>query len=81
MVKDLHSFGYDTSRVYVETPITETDRKIDEVFAEILEDRKNIEQQYGTLARGMAYPFGAYNENVLDVLKNIGIAYSEWYWP
>lgn len=33
LVKDLHSFGYDTSRVYVETPITETDRKIDEVFA------------------------------------------------
>ena len=27
-----------------------------QVLMELLEDRQNIEAQYGTLARGMAYP-------------------------
>jgi len=48
----------------------------EEIVREILFDKNNIETEYKTIARGMAYPFGAYNENVLDVLKNIGIAYS-----
>ena len=33
LVKDLGRFGYDTSRIYVATPINEHDRKIDEAFA------------------------------------------------
>ena len=32
-------------------------------------DRKNIEKQYGTLARGMAYPGGTYSQAVMDELK------------
>ena len=40
--------------------------KSEEIFTEIIEDRKNIEQQYGTLARGMAYPFGTYNDEVVS---------------
>ena len=47
-----------------------------EVLTEILEDRKNIEKQYGTLARGMAYPFGTYNTNVIESLEKCGICYS-----
>ena len=50
--------------------------KPDEILSEILEDRKNIEAQYGTLARGMAYPYGAYNDTVIDMLKRCGICYS-----
>lgn len=50
--------------------------KTDEMLTEILEDRRNIEKQYGTLARGMAYPFGAYNDDVITCLKNCGICYS-----
>lgn len=46
------------------------------MLTEILEDRKNIEQQYGTLARGMAYPFGTYSEEVIDCLKKCGICYA-----
>lgn len=47
-----------------------------EVITEIIEDRKNIETQYGTLARGMAYPFGTYSDDVIEDLKKCGICYS-----
>ena len=50
--------------------------KSDEILAEILDDRKNIEAQYGTLARGMAYPFGTYSDEVVDCLKKCGICYA-----
>ena len=50
--------------------------KADEVITEIMEDRKNIEAQYGTLARGMAYPYGTYSSEVVDVLAHCGICYS-----
>lgn len=50
--------------------------KPEEILTEILEDRKNIESQYGTLARGMAYPYGTYNQTVLDALDRCGICYS-----
>lgn len=47
-----------------------------EMLMEILEDRKNIEAQYGTLARGMAYPYGTYNDAVVARLEQCGICYS-----
>ena len=47
-----------------------------QILVEILEDRKNIEAQYGTLARGMAYPFGTYSDAVLEALEDAGICYS-----
>jgi peptidoglycan/xylan/chitin deacetylase (PgdA/CDA1 family) len=50
--------------------------KDDEVLDEILSDRKNIENQYKTIARGMAYPFGTYNDTVVDVLRECGVKYS-----
>lgn len=43
---------------------------------EVLDDRRNLEQQFGTLVRGMAYPFGTTSDGVVDVLKNAGIAYA-----
>ena len=47
-----------------------------EVIYEIIEDRKAIEKDYGVIARGMAYPFGTYSDEVVDVLGKCGIAYS-----
>lgn len=47
-----------------------------EVIYEIMEDRKNIERDYKTVARGMAYPFGTYSANIVDILKMCGIEYS-----
>lgn len=50
--------------------------KPEHITFEIMEDRKNIEKQYLQLARGMAYPFGTYNDEVVDVLEKCGICYS-----
>lgn len=50
--------------------------KDDKILMEILEDRRSIEKHYGTLARGMAYPYGTYNNEVIECLKKCGICYS-----
>ena len=47
-----------------------------EVAYEILEDRKNLEEQFGGIVRGMAYPYGTYNDTVVEILKNSGILYA-----
>lgn len=47
-----------------------------EMIYEITEDRKAIETHYGKITRGMAYPFGTYNEKVIDVLEKCQIAYA-----
>jgi hypothetical protein len=39
-------------------------------------ERENLEEMFGTIVRGMAYPFGTYNDDVVDVAKMCGIAYS-----
>jgi len=43
---------------------------------EIIEDRENLEEEYGGTVRGMAYPYGTYNDDVVSVLRNCGICYS-----
>ena len=47
-----------------------------EVLKEILADRENIEKAYGTLARGMAYPYGTYSDTVVGLLRDCNICYS-----
>lgn len=47
-----------------------------EIVREVTEDRKNIEKNFGVICRGMAYPFGCYNENTEEALKTAGIVYS-----
>ncbi|MBR4013064.1 MAG: polysaccharide deacetylase family protein [Clostridia bacterium] len=43
---------------------------------EVIEDRINLEADYGKLIRGMAYPYGTLNDTVVEILKNSGIVYS-----
>lgn len=43
---------------------------------EIIRDRENIEKTTGRIVRGMAYPFGTFNDKLVDCLKACGIAYS-----
>lgn len=43
---------------------------------EIFEDRKNLETLCGYIVRGMAYPYGTYNEDTLTAMKACGIVYS-----
>ena len=46
-----------------------------QVVYEVMKDRDHLESQFGKIVRGMAYPFGAYNDSVLSCLKSCGIAY------
>ena len=43
---------------------------------ELVEDRKNLEEIYGGIVRGMAYPFGTYDERVIEAMRAAGIVYS-----
>lgn len=47
-----------------------------EMIHEVLDDRERLEKEFDTIIQGMAYPFGTYNKDVLDVLKQCGIYYS-----
>jgi len=46
------------------------------LITEIFEDRKNLEKIFKYPIRGMAYPYGTYNEKVIEVIENCGIEYS-----
>ena len=43
---------------------------------EIYQDRVNLEEEYGQIVRGMAYPYGRYNDAVVDAVKSCSIVYS-----
>jgi len=47
-----------------------------QIAAEVLEDRKALEDLVGYPVRGMAYPFGNYNAQVVDILRSLGIVYA-----
>lgn len=47
-----------------------------EVTQEVLEDRIAIEAHMGKPCRGMAYPYGTFNDDVVSVLKSCGILYA-----
>lgn len=46
------------------------------LVSEIMEDRKQLEHLAGYPVRGMSYPFGTYNNQVLSALPLLGIEYS-----
>jgi hypothetical protein len=48
----------------------------DEIRAEILEDRRNLEKLVGYPVRGMSYPFGPYNQKAIDTIYPLGIEYA-----
>ena len=43
---------------------------------EVMRDRAELEKDYGCIVRGFAYPFGTYNDAVVEVLKQCGIVYA-----
>lgn len=47
-----------------------------QIAAEVLEDRKALEDLVGYPVRGMAYPFGRYNDQVIEILRALGIVYA-----
>lgn len=46
------------------------------VIQEVIKDRENLESISGYPVRGMSYPFGTYNDDVITALKQCGIVYS-----
>ena len=49
----------------------------DEAFVyEIFESRKILESLTGSIIKGMSYPFGAYDNSIIEKLKGLGIVYS-----
>lgn len=46
------------------------------VVREIIKDRENLERMFGTIVRGMAYPYGTFNDTVVSALHACGIVYS-----
>ena len=74
--KELYTnFGHEVAVHSLTHPFLEK-LKYENIAFEIMEDRKNIEKEYNQIARGMAYPFGTYDDKVLEVLKTSGICYS-----
>lgn len=43
---------------------------------EIIEDRRRLENHIGRIVRGMAYPFGTLNDEVVSMIKSAGISYA-----
>ena len=49
--------------------------KLDIVY-EVVEDRKELERLTGKTVRGMAYPFGSYDDKVVEAITGLGIEYA-----
>lgn len=49
---------------------------LDKVVNKIIKERENLEAQFGTIVRGMAYPFGTFSDSVVAALELCGIVYS-----
>lgn len=43
---------------------------------EVMADRINLENEYGGMIRGMAYPFGTFDDAAVEVLRSCGILYA-----
>ncbi len=49
---------------------------LSEAMLEMLKNRQYLEHICGDIVQGMAYAFGDYNQNVVDMLKMLGVNYS-----
>lgn len=54
--------------------LTELPRE--QVAAEVMKDRENLEKTFGGIITGMAYPFGTYNDEVVEILKACGFRFA-----
>ena len=43
---------------------------------EVLRDRKELEDIFGTVIRGFAYPYGAFDDQSVEILRSCGICYA-----
>lgn len=51
-----------------------------ELIYEIMSDKKNLEEMYGGVIRGAAYPYGSFDDRSVEALKACGIKYCRTVW-
>lgn len=51
-----------------------------ELNYEIAADKANLEDEYGFVVRGAAYPYGSFNDEAVDALRKNGIKYCRTVW-
>jgi hypothetical protein len=73
-VKTLYA-GHEVSAHSVTHPFLELIPK-ERFVMEIMDDRRSLEQIVGYPVRGMSYPFGTYNQSIVDTLPALGIRYA-----
>lgn len=73
-IKELYK-GHEVSVHTANHPNLSDISKID-VINEIVEDRKELERLVGYPVRGMAYPFGNTNDEVVEAITGLGIEYA-----
>ena len=47
-----------------------------QIAYEIIKNRETLEEQFGGIVRGMAYPYGTYSDEVVRILRDCGIVYA-----
>ncbi len=47
-----------------------------QAVSEIVNNREYLERKFGRIVRGMAYAYGAYNDDIIQVLKQLGVTYA-----
>lgn len=67
--------GHEVSVHTVNHPFLEQS-PIEQMVQEITEDRKGLEALVGYPVRGMSYPFGTYNDQLVSLLPSLGIEYA-----
>ena len=74
-VKNMVADGFEIAVHSVHHPLLET-LPNELIVNEILEDKRALEKLTGKIITGMAYPFGTYDDRVIEIAKNCGIKYS-----
>lgn len=67
--------GHEVSSHTVSHPFLEQS-PMEQIVQEIMEDRKALEALVGYPVRGMSYPFGTYNDQLVSILPSLGIEYA-----
>lgn len=53
---------------------------VDEARKEMVEDREGLTKLFGKRPVGMAYPYGTFNDTVVDLLKELDFKYARTVW-
>ena len=53
---------------------------MEEARKEMVEDREGLTQLFGTCPVGMAYPYGTFNDEVVNLLDELGFKYARTVW-